>query len=149
MTPFGARVRLIRQDQGLSLQDFARRLGVSSAYVSALEHGRRGRPTFALVQGVIHALGVIWDDADELVRLADLSDPRAVIDTAGLEPAATYLANRLARDIRVLDAQTIARLTDLLETATLEKSSMPKLSMKKSSTPRLSPFAATKKHENG
>ncbi|MGL4440478.1 MAG: helix-turn-helix domain-containing protein [Bosea sp. (in: a-proteobacteria)] len=115
MTPFGARVRDIRCRQGLSLQEFAGKLGVSSAYVSALEHGRRGRPTFALVQGMIHALGVIWDEADELVRLAELSDPKVVIDTAGLDPAATLLANRLARTIRDLDAETIARLADLLD----------------------------------
>jgi transcriptional regulator with XRE-family HTH domain len=115
VTPFGARVRQIRERQGLSLQDFAGRLGVSSAYVSALEHGKRGRPTFALVQGVIHALGVIWDEADELVRLAELSDPRVVIDTAGLDPAATLLANRLARDIRELDAATIDRLLGALD----------------------------------
>jgi transcriptional regulator with XRE-family HTH domain len=115
VTPFGARVRDLRRRRGMTLQEFATRLGVSSAYVSALEHGRRGRPTFALVQGVIHALGVIWDEADELVRLADLSDPRVVIDTAGLEPAATWLANRLARDIRDLDAATLARLTAVLD----------------------------------
>jgi NADH:ubiquinone oxidoreductase subunit 5 (subunit L)/multisubunit Na+/H+ antiporter MnhA subunit len=66
---------------------------------------------------VIHALGVIWDEADELVKLADLSDPRVVIDTAGLEPAATLLANRLARDIRELDAETLARLGAVLDTA--------------------------------
>ncbi|MCO4052924.1 MAG: helix-turn-helix transcriptional regulator [Bosea sp.] len=115
MTPFGARVRQIRERQGLSLQDFAARLGVSSAYISALEHGKRGRPGFALVQGVIHALGVIWDEADELVRLADLSDPRIVIDTAGLDPAATLLANRLAREIRDLDAAAIDRLLRALD----------------------------------
>lgn len=115
MTPFGARVREIRLRQGLSLQDFAAKLGVSSAYISALEHGRRGRPTFALLQGMIHALGVIWDEADELIRLAELSDPKVVIDTAGLEPAATLLANRLARTIRDLDPQTISELTGLLE----------------------------------
>jgi transcriptional regulator with XRE-family HTH domain len=115
VTPFGARVRQIRERQGLSLQDFAARLGVSSAYVSALEHGKRGRPTFALVQGVIHALGVIWDEADELVRLAEVSDPRVVIDTSGLDPAATLLANRLARDIRELDAAAIERLLGVLE----------------------------------
>lgn len=114
MTPFGARVRQIRQRQGLSLQDFASRLGVSSAYVSALEHGRRGRPGFALVQGVIHALGVIWDEADELVKLAELSDPRVVIDTAGLDPAATLLANRLARQIRDIDPETLHQITELL-----------------------------------
>ncbi len=126
MTPFGARVRQLRQEQGLSLQDFARRLGVSSAYVSALEHGKRGRPTFALVQGVIHALGVIWDDADELVRLADLSDPRVVIDTAGLEPSATYLANRLARDIRGLKATDVARLIAQLDEASGQASLLPR-----------------------
>lgn len=115
MTPFGARVRELRKARGLSLQSFARQLGVSSAYVSALEHGRRGRPTFALVQGVIHALGVIWDEADELVKLADLSDPRVVIDTSGLDAAATLFANRLARQIRDLDAAAIARLSAALD----------------------------------
>lgn len=119
MTPFGARLREIRSRQGMSLQDFAGRLGVSSAYVSALEHGRRGRPTFALVQGMIHALGVIWDEADELVRLAELSDPKVVIDTAGLDPAATLLANRLARTIRDLDPETISGLADLLDKSPL------------------------------
>jgi hypothetical protein len=64
---------------------------------------------------VIHALGVIWDEADELVRLADLSDPRIVIDTAGLDPAATLLANRLAREIRDLDAAAIDRLLRALD----------------------------------
>ena len=72
---------------------------MTPAYLSALEHGKRGRPTFALIQGVIHLLGVIWDEADELVRLADLSHPRVTVDTAGLEPEATLLANRLAREI--------------------------------------------------
>lgn len=117
MTPFGARVRELRQARGLSQKEFASRLGVSSAYISALEHGRRGRPTFVLVQGVIHALGVIWDEADDLLKLAELSDPRVVIDTAGLEPAATLLANRLARTIRDLDRGEIDALAALLESA--------------------------------
>jgi transcriptional regulator with XRE-family HTH domain len=115
MTPFGARVREIRERRGLSQQELAGRLGVSGAYLSALEHGRRGRPTFALVQGIIHALGVIWDEADELVRLADLSDPRVVIDTAGLDPEATLLANRLAAGIRDLERPVLLQLLALID----------------------------------
>lgn len=115
MTPFGARVRELRQAKGLSQKEFAARLGVSAAYVSALEHGRRGVPTFVLVQGVIHALGVIWDEADELLRLAELSDPRIVIDTSGLDPGATLIANRLARMIRDLDGAQIADLLSSLD----------------------------------
>jgi transcriptional regulator with XRE-family HTH domain len=117
MTPFGARVRELRAARGVALKDMAAALGVSSAYLSALEHGKRGRPTFALVQGIIHVLGVIWDEADELLRLAEMSDPRAVIDTAGLDPEVTRLANRLARDIAALSADDIAALHKVLDKA--------------------------------
>ena len=101
----------------MTLADMAGVLGVTPAYLSALEHGKRGRPTFTLIQGVIHVLGVIWDEADELVRLADLSHPRVTVDTAGLEPEATLLANRLARDIGVLEADELKRLATVLDEA--------------------------------
>ncbi|HEV2552250.1 MAG TPA: helix-turn-helix domain-containing protein [Bosea sp. (in: a-proteobacteria)] len=117
MTPFGQRVRALREQRGMTLAEMASVLGVTPAYLSALEHGKRGRPTFTLIQGVIHVLGVIWDEADELVRLADLSHPRVVIDTAGLEPEATLVANRLARDIGELDADDLARLSTVLDEA--------------------------------
>ncbi len=92
-------------------------LGVTPAYLSALEHGKRGRPTFTLIQGAIHLLGIIWDEADELVRLADLSHPRVTIDTAGLEPEATLLANRLSREIAELDSSDLQALTQILDKA--------------------------------
>lgn len=117
MTPFGRRVRELREQRGMTLADMAGVLGVTPAYLSALEHGKRGRPTFTLIQGVIHVLGVIWDEADELVRLADLSHPRVTVDTAGLDPEATLLANRLAREITVLDPEDLTRLCAVLDEA--------------------------------
>ncbi len=103
MTPFGERVRRLRRERGLLLKDMAAHLGVSSAYLSALERGERGKPTWTLIQGVIHYFNIIWDEADELARLADLSDPRVKIDTAGTTPRETLLANRLAREIAGAD----------------------------------------------
>lgn len=117
MTPFGQRVRDLRDERGMTLAEMAGVLGVTPAYLSALEHGKRGRPTFTLIQGVIHVLGIIWDEADELVRLADLSHPRVTVDTAGLDPEATLLANRLAREITVLDPADLARLCAVLDEA--------------------------------
>ena len=117
MTPFGQRVRALREARGMSLAQMAEGLGVSPAYLSALEHGKRGRPTFTLIQGAIHLLGVIWDEADELVRLADLSHPRVVIDTAGLDPEATLLANRLSREIGLLEVEDLRRLAAILDEA--------------------------------
>jgi hypothetical protein len=40
-----------------------------------------------------------------------------VIDTSGLSPQATELANLLARNIRIIDKETIKRLSDDIETA--------------------------------
>ena len=60
-------------------------------------------------------LGVIWDDAEELKQLAELSHPRVTIDTAGLSPNATLLANRLALKIKTLDDQTILQIIKELQ----------------------------------
>lgn len=117
MTPFGQRVRALREARGMTLAQMAEGLGVSPAYLSALEHGKRGRPTFTLIQGAIHLLGVIWDEADELVRLADLSHPRVTIDTAGLDPEATLFANRLSREIALLEGEDLRRLAATLDEA--------------------------------
>src|SRR3712207_6565514 len=102
MTPFGERVRQLRRERGLLLKDMAGHLGVSSAYLSALERGERGKPTWTLIQGIIQYFNIIWDEADELARLADLSEPRVRIDTGGSHPRKTLFANRLAREIAAL-----------------------------------------------
>lgn len=110
MTPLGARMRQMREERGIRLKDMARALNVSSAYLSALEHGRRGKPTWSLLQRIITFFNVIWDEAEDLQRLAELSDPRVIIDTAGLSPEATELANRLASGISRLGAEDLAFL---------------------------------------
>ena len=107
MTPFGTRVRELRKARGITLKQMADDLGVSSAYFSALEHGHRGRPGSGLVQQVCGYFDLMWDDAEELRRLAELSHPRIVVDTAGLSPKATELANTLAETIKDLDEETI------------------------------------------
>ena len=115
MTPFGQRLRELRAERGVTLKDMAAAIGVSPAYLSALEHGKKGRPGWHLVQRVIAYFNIIWDDAEELARLARLSHPRVSIDTAGLSPEATRLANLLAERIRALDEEAIADLLRRLE----------------------------------
>ncbi len=115
MTPFGQRVRELREAQGVSLRAMAAELGVSPAYLSALEHGHRSRPSWALVQRIITYFNLIWDDADELQDLARVSHPRIVIDTAGLSPEATRVANELALRIRTLEPEKLAQIAELLD----------------------------------
>ena len=117
MTPFGIKLRAIRAQRSIRLKDMAATLGVSAAYLSALEHGRRGRPTHAMVVSICAQLGIIWDDADELMRLARISHPRVTVDTAGLSAEATELANLLAERIRKLPPARVARLLELIKSA--------------------------------
>jgi transcriptional regulator with XRE-family HTH domain len=115
MTPFGARVRALRAQRGITLKRLAAELQVSAAYLSALEHGKRGAPSPGLVHQVNEFFGLIWDDADELARLARLSHPRVMVNTAGLTPEQTALANRLAQSIHRLPPETVAGLHALLD----------------------------------
>ena len=110
MTPFGDRMRKLRAERGVTLKAMAEALGVSSAYLSALEHGKRGRPGWHLIQRILAYFNIIWDEADEVVRLARISHPRITIDTSGLSSKATELANRLADDIGKLDSFTLDEL---------------------------------------
>ncbi|MER8365061.1 MULTISPECIES: helix-turn-helix transcriptional regulator [unclassified Mesorhizobium] len=110
MTPFGERLRVLRNERGVSQKDMAKAIGVSAAYLSALEHGRRGAPSWTLIQKIIGYFNIIWDDAEELARLAETSHPRVKLDTSGLSPAATELANLLADNIEKLDEVELRRI---------------------------------------
>lgn len=116
MTPFGQKLRALRRQHERQLKDMARALKVSSAYLSALEHGHRARPKAGFVQQVAAYFNLAWDEVDELKALADLSDPRVTVETAGLSPRATELANRLARRIAELDEGLLADLNERLKT---------------------------------
>ena len=39
MTPFGEKMRKLRTDRAITLKQMSSAIGVSSAYLSALEHG--------------------------------------------------------------------------------------------------------------
>jgi transcriptional regulator with XRE-family HTH domain len=100
----------MRREKGVTLTEMAAALDVSPAYMSALEHGRRGRPSLLLLHQICGYFSIIWDEAEALQRLADLSHPRVVVDTAGLSPEATELANLLAERIAALPDDAIRRM---------------------------------------
>ncbi|MEX0760035.1 MAG: helix-turn-helix domain-containing protein [Tistlia sp.] len=115
MTPFGRQLRILRAGHGRTLAQTAAALGVSSAYLSALEHGHRGRPSPELVHRACQYFNIIWDEAEELARLARLSHPRVTLVTAGLPAEATLLANLLAERIGSLEPAQVAALLALLK----------------------------------
>ena len=114
MTPFGLRLRQLRRQKGVTLQEQADVLGVSAAYISALEHGQRGKPSPAFVDQICVWFGLIWDDAEQLKYLAQMSHPKPTLKTGGLSAEATFLANLLAQNIDRLSDTQCAALNDVL-----------------------------------
>lgn len=114
MTPFGEKVRALRGARKITLKQMAADLELSPAYLSSLEHGHRGRPSEALVVQICEYFHLIWDDYEEMHRLAALSHPKVTVDTSGLSPAHTELANTLAERVRDLDAEEVSALLTAL-----------------------------------
>ncbi len=115
MTPFGKKLRLLRKSKNISQKSMAAALNVSAAYLSALEHGHRGKPQWSIVQKVITYFNIIWDDAEELQYLASISDPKVSLNTVKLSADATKFANMLANNIAVLKDSEINDFMRLLE----------------------------------
>jgi ADP-ribose pyrophosphatase YjhB (NUDIX family)/DNA-binding XRE family transcriptional regulator len=114
VTPFGQRLRQLRRERRESARALAAALGVSPAYLSALELGRRGRPSRRLVQLICQHYGIIWDEAEALQQLARRSHPRVLVDAGGLAPAHVALANALSERIGSLSEAEAWSLTDQL-----------------------------------
>ncbi len=93
MTPFGIRLRELREERGVTQKEMAAALRVSPAYLSALEHGRRGQPTWDLLQRIITYFNIIWDEAEELQNLAAVR-PVAAGDGACQSSGAQYPHHR-------------------------------------------------------
>ena len=126
MTPFGVRLRELRAERGITQKRMASEIGVSAAYLSALEHGHRGVPSWPLLQRIIACLNIIWDDADELQRLAMQSAPKVTIDTSGMDPAATELANLLGQSIGKLSHDDLEHLSHRLRTLLERPGKLPR-----------------------
>ncbi|MBL4740151.1 MAG: helix-turn-helix transcriptional regulator [Sneathiella sp.] len=118
MTPFGRRVRALRATQNVSLKKMAEDLAISSAYLSALEHGHRGLPSWSLVEQICTYFNIIWDEAEELHRLAAHSHPKVTVDSSGLSSTATEYANLLAKEIRNLPEARLQEMLAYLQAST-------------------------------
>ena len=114
MTPFGLKIRDWRHSKNRTLHQQAEALGVTAAYLSALETGTRGRPSAVLVDQICVWLGLIWDDAEELKRLAGLSHPKPTINARSSSAEAVYLANFLAQNIDRLSSADCQLVIDLM-----------------------------------
>lgn len=106
---FGATLRLLRLQSGLGLRDLARRLGVSSTYLSRIENGIDPAPTPARLEDLARELGL---PAPLLIDLAHRVSP-FLVDYIEQVPEAGTLFLEIAH--RRLDPGQLSELSTFLD----------------------------------
>ena len=115
MTPFGLKLKSLRKEKKVSTIELAKVLKISTAYLSMLENGKRGKPPDGMVELICAHFGLIWDDAEELKDLAKISDINVQINTKLLGINATTLTNLLKNNIRWLTNKQLIELAETIE----------------------------------
>ena len=110
MTPFGIKLKYIRTERHKSLKDLSMALKVSTAYVSMLENGKRGRPADGLIELICSYFNLSWEEADELKFLAKHSDINTKMNSEKLSLDATMLTNVLKNNIKWLTDRQLEEL---------------------------------------
>ena len=106
---FGAALRLLRVDAGISLRGLAEQVGVSSAYLSRVENGHDAPPTADRLVALAEAIGI---PASLLVGLTDRVSP-TIADYRARVPAANALFHAIAQ--RDLTTAQLAKVQSFLD----------------------------------
>jgi transcriptional regulator with XRE-family HTH domain len=64
--PFGAVLRQLRQERGVTIEEAARRGGVTANYLGDLERGQRN-PTMKVVARILAGLRITWVEFAQLL----------------------------------------------------------------------------------
>ena len=110
MTPFGIKLKYIRTEKHKSLKDVSKALKVSTAYVSMLENGKRGRPADGLIELICSYFNLSWEESDELKFLAKHSEINTKMNSEKLSLNATMLTNVLKNNIKWLTEEQLKNL---------------------------------------
>ena len=114
MTPFGKYMRNLRLDTGKLLGDVADHLGVSSAYLSALEHGKKGSPTKEHLEGIRRFFGLTATKVRELQHAVENSKARITLPKDAT-PSAYETANEFARKLSTLSEEKLRRIREVID----------------------------------
>lgn len=113
-TAFGRYLRKLRIDHGLIMKDLAEVLKVSSAYISALELGKKSIAE-KNISAIIEYFSLNADEAKELRHAASISQPNIKLDLSGSTNEQRELAVSFARRYQEISPDEQKRLLELLK----------------------------------
>ena len=114
MTKLGIALRKIRLEKQELLKDMASKLNVSSAFLSAIETGKKKIPA-NFVDKVCEAYGLTDNERVELSHAADMSTQEMRISLEGASPAQHQVALSFAKALNGLTDDDISEIMRVFE----------------------------------
>jgi nitrogen PTS system EIIA component len=106
---FGATLRVLRLQSGMGLRDLARRLGVSSTYLSRIENDIDPAPTPARLTHIAHELGV---SATTLIEIARRVGPLLTDYVEAVPEAGSLFADLALRKLTPAELAEVQSFVD-------------------------------------
>lgn len=113
LTEFGKEIRKLRIDLGITLFDMAQATGVSSAFLSAMENGKKPVPD-DYVETLATNYEFIKNAKSRFLKLADQTKKEVRINLAESNAASNELATIFARSFSELSDDQVARIKSIL-----------------------------------
>ena len=114
LTQFGKELRHIRLDQDEKLKDMAEKLGVTVAYLSAVENGKRNIPN-GWIETIANEYSLDEENVERLEKLAFDGKPEITLNidkaTEGQRNLAYSFARRF-KDLSEDDVQSLQKIFD-------------------------------------
>lgn len=114
VTEFGRLIRKIRIDRSLLLKEMADRLGVTSAYLSAVELGKKNIPQ-DLVNKICEVFNLKPEEKIQLNESVESSQPNLKIDLTSSTAEQRELVLHFARKYDGLSIDKLNKIKELLK----------------------------------
>ena len=114
LSRFGETVRKLRSDKGVTLKSMANSLGKTSAYLSAVETGRKNAPA-ELVGQIADYFSLTPEKAADLQKAAEESRSEVSLPMTGFNDTQREVAAAFARQFPSLTDEELKQIHNLLE----------------------------------
>lgn len=114
MTPLGQFLRDLLNEKGMLLNDLSECLNVKSAYLSAITHGKKGKPSDQFLQNIVKCLELSSQEIADLDRHAMLSDTKFSVPPKA-KPSVYETANMFARKMATLSDEQLKKIKEVID----------------------------------
>ena len=114
LSEYGKTLRKIRIDNGFTLAQMAKAVGITSAYLSTIERGKRNIPK-NLTQNIIGHYELSNEQATELQKAEYLSMDSFEIELSAVSLHKKTLVLSLAKNLKNMTYEQVARIKSIME----------------------------------